>query len=123
MKKRFIFVVLSILLLSILFTSCVFTIGELVSIKFKDDKTLEYVFSISGFYGNDDSDLDINVRNCTFNPNDGYKIKYKSSERFFYYTGYLHFNKDIADGTEITLDFYDTDDNYICTHSFVKGEE
>lgn len=123
MKKRFIFVVLSYLFLCILFTSCQFTIGDLVSIKFKDDKTLEYVFSIYGFYGNDDSDLDINVRNLTFNPNDGYKIKYKSSERFLFYTGYLHFNKDIADGTKIKLDFYDTGDNYICTYSFVKGEE
>lgn len=36
--------------------------------------------------------------------------------------GQIRWNKDIPDGVFIELDFYDSNDNFILTHSFVKGE-
>lgn len=38
-------------------------------------------------------------------------------------TGKVVFNKDIPDGVSVKLEFYDSDRNYVLTHTFVKGEE
>lgn len=117
MKKGIIFI--CNIFLCILFTSCVFTFGtpELQSINFIDDKTIEYEFSFA--LGSDTTNL-ITVKNFTIIPRNGYRIIKKT---FSQPRGRIVFNKDIPDGAKIKLDFYDTDYNYICTYSFVKGEE
>ena len=115
MKKKLLFV--SLFLLSFLLMSCIFS-GKpyLLSIKFTDDKTIEYEFSFA--LGGDSSIY--SVKNYSITPNDGYRIKVQSYGIIT--KGQIRWNKDIPDGVLIELDFYDSNDNFILTHSFVKGE-
>lgn len=115
MKKRLFFV--SLFLLSFLLNSCVFSITpQLERIKFTDDKTIEYEFSFA--LGGDSSIY--SVKKFSITPDDGYRIKVQSYGTFT--KGQIRWNKDIPDGVFIELDFYDSNDNFVLTHSFVKGE-
>lgn len=116
MKKKLLFV--SLFLLSFLLMSCIFS-GKpyLLSIKFTDDKTIEYEFP---FALGGDSSGSYSVKNYSITPNDGYRIKVQSYGTIT--KGQIRWNKDIPDGVFIELDFYDSNDNFILTHSFVKGE-
>lgn len=116
MKKKLLFV--SLFLLSFLLNSCVFSITpQLERIKFTDDKTIEYEFSFA--LGGDSSGI-YSVKKFSITPDDGYRIKVQSYGTFT--KGQIRWNKDIPDGVFIELDFYDSNDNFILTHSFVKGE-
>lgn len=116
MKSKTIFV--CVILASFMLMSCYFA-GEpyLLSIKFVDDRTIEYEFPlVSG----KDGYLEYSVRNCSITPDNGYKISYQTKVMS---KGKVHFNKDIPDGSAVELDFYDSDGNFVLTHTFVKGED
>ena len=116
MKKRLLFV--SLFLLSFLLNSCVFSITpQLERIKFTDDKTIEYEFPL---VKEDEEYQTYFVKKFSITPDDGYRIKVQSYGTFT--KGQIRWNKDIPDGVFIELDFYDSNDNFILTHSFVKGE-
>lgn len=116
MKKRLFFV--SLFLLSFLLNSCVFSITpQLERIKFTDDKTIEYEFPL---VKEDEEYQTYFVKKFSITPDDGYRIKVQSYGTFT--KGQIRWNKDIPDGVFIELDFYDSNDNFILTHSFVKGE-
>lgn len=113
MKSKTIFV--CVILASFMLMSCYFA-GEpyLLSIKFVDDKTIEYEFPlVSG----KDGYLQYKVSNFSIIPKDGYKISYQTSVMS---KGKVYFNKDIPDGSTVKLDFYDSDENFVLTHTFVK---
>lgn len=112
MAKKIIFSIL--LVLTFVFTGCLYSGGDpqIVSMNFIDDKTLEWV-TTQGADGRRCS----NVGSCSFNPNDNYSRKYCE---FSWRTGKIHFNKEIADGCTVTVDFKDEDGKYICTESIVK---
>ena len=76
MKSKTIFV--CVILASFMLMSCYFA-GEpyLLSIKFVDDKTIEYEFPLVS--GNDGY-LQYSVRNCSITPKDGYKISLRSND-------------------------------------------
>lgn len=116
MKKKLLFV--SLFLLSFLLMSCIFS-GKpyLLSIKFTDDKTIEYEFPL---VKEDEEYQTYFVKKFSITPDDGYRIKVQSYGTFT--KGQIRWNKDIPDGVFIELDFYDSNDNFILTHSFVKGE-
>ena len=57
------------------------------------------------------------VSNFSITPKDGYKISYQTSVMS---KGKVYFNKDIPDGSTVKLDFYDSDENFVLTHTFVK---
>ena len=113
MKSKTMFI--CAILASSILMSCYFA-GEpyLLSIKFVDDKTIEYEFPLVS--GNDGY-LQYSVRNCSITPKDGYKISYQTTVMS---KGTVHFNKDISDGSTVKLDFYDSDGNFVLTHTFVK---
>lgn len=114
MAKKIIFSIL--LVLTFVFTGCLYSGGDpqIVSMNFIDDKTLEWVTTQG-----DDGRRCSNVGSCSFKPNDNYSRKYCE---FSWRTGKIHFNKEIADGCTVTVDFKDEDGKYICTESIVKGQ-
>lgn len=60
----------------------------------------------------------IEIQNISIKPENGYKIKKRT------YTdtkAKIYFNKDIPDGSIITISFCDSKGNYILTHTFTKG--
>ena len=89
---------------------------KLVSIKFVDDKTINYQFS----WTSDEKKPAYYVK--TFSITTEYDCSVESN---FYdydcYVGEIVFNKPIPDGATVTIDFVDKDENPVCTHSFVKS--
>ena len=104
-----------VLFVGLLFISCTTSITpQLLSIKFIDDRTIEYEFTVA--LGSDDSG-NYSVESFTANPNDDYKIVF---QEYFSPKGKIRFNKDIPDGVTFTLDFCDDNGKFILTQSIKK---
>lgn len=116
MKKRISFI--CFLPIVLLLAGCPFTTGKpfLVSIDFIDNKTIEYKVATSLDYEYDQS---FSASLVSVTPDDGYRIKMNT---FSLNKGQIFFNKDIPDGVQLELDFYDGDRNYVFSHTIVKGE-
>ena len=114
--KKFTYLLLTLLLINIL-TSCQFSDSpELLSIRFTDDKTLEYEFAI--VLGENSGGFSVN--SCSMTPDNGYKITYQTHDNA---KGKVVFDRPIPDGTTLELVFhYSSSDEYALTHTFVKGE-
>lgn len=118
MSKRILFSF--VLLVSLLVPACIIS-GEpkLLSIRFIDDKTLEYEFA--RLQVNENTEFEISYFSIT--PDDGYRILYESGTDFGTLKRRAYFNKDIPDGTKIDLTFcYSSSKEYALSYSFVKGE-
>ena len=117
MKKKF--VIINTIIIGILLSSCALSISpQLLSIEFIDDRTIEYEFAF--VIGENASARYYRVNFFSIIPDDGYEIE---ENTYTMLTGKVVFNKDIPDGVSVKLEFYDSDRNYVLTHTFVKGEE
>ncbi len=103
---------------AMLISSCIDT-PKIESIRFIDDRTIEYEneFSLGvGDYGYSGYD----VKLLSLDPNNGAYVKrnvHTSTK------GKICFSKDIPDGTTVELEFlYSGTNNCAFTHTFVKGE-
>ena len=117
MKKKI--VLIYFVTISILLSSCKLSISpNLLSIEFVDDRTIEYEFAL--VIGENASARYYRVNFFSIIPDDGYEIE---ENTYTMLTGKVVFNKDIPDGVSVKLEFYDSNNNYVLTHTFVKGEE
>jgi hypothetical protein len=93
---------------------------KLVSIKFVDDKTINYQFSWTSD-GSKEKDPYYKVKSVTVTPDNNYSVKENYFIDSYHYLSKIVFDKPIPDGSTITIDFVDKDENPVCTHSFVKS--
>lgn len=94
---------------------CLSDTPQLQSVKFVNDRTIEYEFTLA--LGDDYSNI-YSVSRFSMKPRDKNGIKWHEGSTT---KGKIHFEKDIPDGTTVNLDFYDTDETFICKHTLVKG--
>lgn len=116
LKKFFLF--LYNILIVILMSCTLSDEFQIISIRFIDDKTIEYEHTaVIG-----EKSGDYSVGNFAIVPDEGYRIVSQVGSTT---KKKIYFNKDIPDGAIIKLDFYEgnnSDKIFVLTYSFVKGE-
>ena len=93
---------------------------KLMSIKFVDDERIRYQFSWTSD-GSREKTPYYKVGSVSITPDNSYSIKYNFYIDSYDYVSEVVFDKPIPDGSTVTIDFVDKDENPVCTHSFVKS--